>query len=360
MTTERVGVKGRRRFRALLLSILALIVVQVIVLVTRSGPSTTSVRIGNVRNFAEGSVKELRLHAVFVSPFPKYSVTPQGNTVNVGAIGRTTPVPVFVVVDPNHGPRVFLARDPQSGCHLRLASGIVDATFAKQARSLKATFADFCHGDLFSYNGDLLAGPSPRALDQFGVFVDASGRVIVNLLDFRQGGIDPTVALRRTDRPLPTLRAGESCPVTPGNYLDLDEPHRWTFGPGPAYPDLAVDGYGTNTYHYDGLPPDSGWRQLKTLWAIRPDEKGPVLIRGARLDGPGGIGFATDSNGPDTIRLASGTILGREELFTTSANVTNDGWRGFPGATYVRSPGCYVFRVDGNDFGYDLVFRVAP
>jgi Rieske Fe-S protein len=51
-----------------------------------------------------------------------------------------------------------------------------------------AFFIDPCHGDMFSYTGNLLGGgPSGRGMDRFDVIIDADGIVVVNLKEFRNG-----------------------------------------------------------------------------------------------------------------------------------------------------------------------------
>lgn len=37
-----------------------------------------------------------------------------------------------------------------------------------------------CHGSIYAYNGDRIAGPAPRALDRFPLTVDAKGNITVD------------------------------------------------------------------------------------------------------------------------------------------------------------------------------------
>jgi hypothetical protein len=47
-------------------------------------------------------------------------------------------------------------------------------------------------------------------------------------------------------------------------------------------------------------------------------------------------------------------------MFAVRAGTMNgaDGYRQVPGGTYVSTPGCFVWQVDGDQFSYQIVFRV--
>lgn len=87
-----------------------------------------------------------------------------------------------------------------------------------------------------------------------------------------------------------------------------------------------------------------GWFNLKTLWFSFPRYEGPVFIRGRQLDGshPVGIGDAPSRADPEF--PAGPTVNG------------GDGFREWPGGTWLRAPGCYAWQVDGLDFSYVIVF----
>jgi len=36
-----------------------------------------------------------------------------------------------------------------------------------------------------------------------------------------------------------------------------------------------------------------------------------------------------------------------------------DGWREWPGATWLRFPGCYAWQVDGDNFSTAIVFKAV-
>ena len=144
---------------------------------------------------------------------------------------------------------------------------------------------------------------------------------------------------------IPRLSPGSPCPASEetslDDYGDYGGPR---FGPGPAYPTLALrDGHAFLTYligwGYDG------WDGTKVLWTV-PRYNGPYIVRGRQLDGTGELRF---DQGPTwTNKL-------HEELRLV-------GPYGFlnPAATFLRAPGCYAYQVDGRGFSYLIVFEAQP
>jgi hypothetical protein len=92
---------------------------------------------------------------------------------------------------------------------------------------------------------------------------------------------------------------------------------------------------------------EDGWYGTKTLWVIAPEYMGPVLIRGAQLDGNGPVGFGENPLIGHLVIPPGPTV-----------NMLPDGSRTAPGGTYVKGPGCYALQVDGLDFSYVIVFDV--
>jgi hypothetical protein len=111
-------------------------------------------------------------------------------------------------------------------------------------------------------------------------------------------------------------------------------------GRGPAYAVLGSS-YGADL---NGEIAKGGWHYHKTLWAFAPSYRGPLLIRGRRLDAAGGVRFHV--GGPPLKEL----------------RVPPDGprlrWRYLPSDTLFRTAGCYGFQIDGRSFGETIVFRV--
>ena len=92
---------------------------------------------------------------------------------------------------------------------------------------------------------------------------------------------------------------------------------------------------------------DQGWHQLKTLWFGLPSYQGPVLIRGRQLDGTNPVVFGEAPALVDPQLPPGPTVNGRH------------GYREWPGATWLRSPGCYGWQVDGLGFTRIFVFQAV-
>lgn len=127
-------------------------------------------------------------------------------------------------------------------------------------------------------------------------------------------------------------------------------------GRGPVYPVLrypasppdpnAVVRYTNNG---EGIRID-GWWYYKTMWIRDPSYRGRALIRGRRLDGPGGLRFQP-GGGPEptfaTLRLPR-------------PKPSDDEWAFMIGSTLIRRAGCYGLQIDGDDFSRLVVFKAVP
>ncbi|HEY5385631.1 MAG TPA: hypothetical protein VIJ56_10370 [Acidimicrobiales bacterium] len=91
-----------------------------------------------------------------------------------------------------------------------------------------------------------------------------------------------------------------------------------------------------------------GWGALKTVWLSLPAYKGPYLVRGERLDGPG------------SVRIGDSPSRGSFVVPTGVSVNGGDGYR--PGIAYVwlRQAGCYGFQIDGTTFTRTVVLYVVP
>ena len=141
---------------------------------------------------------------------------------------------------------------------------------------------------------------------------------------------------------------GAPCPVSKG--------HVKLFGPGT--PMGITDAGPAHFMSVGGAPPavvDISWTPLdpkryegqKAPWIIDRTYRGPVLIRGMRLDAPGPVRF---SEGGD--RRVSALYLGRGE------RVQPSGRRVLAALLLVQAPGCYGLQVDGLTFSQTIVVRV--
>jgi hypothetical protein len=148
---------------------------------------------------------------------------------------------------------------------------------------------------------------------------------------------------------LPKLSAGASCPVS-----HVDRLIRWKrsnifggsgIGRGPVYPALPSAFFMATRDRQYGGP----WFGTKVFWYVRPSYRGPVLIRGHRLDGPQRMGF----NG----RKVANPELRIKRNESVSWEGRPPGSRGVPSGVRVLTPGCYGFQIDGTSFSRIVVVR---
>lgn len=139
---------------------------------------------------------------------------------------------------------------------------------------------------------------------------------------------DPFVQSRLLSRPLhlPTIRPGARCPVAAITKTSLG------LGAGPAFPRLGTG----STMKVLGVA-------HKVLWFVLPSYKGPVLIRGGRVDGVATLRF--DEEG-----------IAKSSLFLAQ---TDGGPRYRPSYMWAAAAGCYAYQIDGTTFSRTIVFRVT-
>jgi hypothetical protein len=89
----------------------------------------------------------------------------------------------------------------------------------------------------------------------------------------------------------------------------------------------------------------SAWSGNKVLWIVAPVYRGPVLIRGGRLDGPEGLRFNLGVDPPSQLWMDA-----------VPDYVSSD-WRNEPSLTRIQAPGCYAYQVDGQGFSEIIVFE---
>jgi hypothetical protein len=158
---------------------------------------------------------------------------------------------------------------------------------------------------------------------------------------------------RALHRPLHLPRL--SSPACPVSRVDrrVDWSHTHIFGGsgtgrGPAYPGLGSSSgliYATRDTQYGSV-----WFGEKVFWYVLPSYKGPVLIRGARLDGPQRMGF----NGTTT----PNTELRIDTFDSVHWSGQPHGSRGIASGVRVLAPGCYGIQVDGTSFSRVVVVTV--
>ncbi len=148
-------------------------------------------------------------------------------------------------------------------------------------------------------------------------------------------------------RPLhyPSLGTDGSCPTSAATTQYLGYFHSVAFGSGSVK--LVIDNEGDlRRGRVDlGKTEFRGWFALDTLWFSSPKYTGPFVVRATRLG----------AHGPVRVFAAGQPIPGPLVVPSGPAANTKDGYRAFPEATWVATPGCYAWQVDGRSFSEVIV-----
>lgn len=146
---------------------------------------------------------------------------------------------------------------------------------------------------------------------------------------------------------LPSLAAGARCPVTRGQNSTSAYVKGEEYGSGPVRLVVGDRGEASRGVVVLGNPDRSPWLAAENVLLIDASYRGPVLLRGERLDGPGTAFF--DGN----------EVRSYLDPPYPDANTQNDGSRTPPASIFVRSPGCYGFQIDGTDFTTTIVLELT-
>ena len=154
-------------------------------------------------------------------------------------------------------------------------------------------------------------------------------------------------AFLRTPLRLPTLAAGATCPVSPVADVRV----------GVASP------RGGPTFYLGGPNPKAGSPWNKTVYALVA-ARGPVLLRGARLDGSGSLkfdGVPADPGSPaETFTAPSGQVSSFYTAVTSPAAMQGDGTNADVFYLYPSVAGCYAIQADGHGFENVVIFQTVP
>ncbi len=192
--------------------------------------------------------------------------------------------------------------------------------------------------------------PTPTPTSEPSLVILTTGNV--------ETDIAPAVwnALRARPVRLPMLPQGAICPAAKGYTVHAS--YGPAIGDGPAY----VVGMGTDgVLHAAGPAAGSrgaaAWGYQFTLFVIDPTYQGPVLARGAQIDGGHSLLFnggldQLDGFSPETITLLSQLRLESGPKFGLP-------WPTFPVDLRMLTPGCYAIQMDGVTFSEVIIFRVA-
>jgi len=158
----------------------------------------------------------------------------------------------------------------------------------------------------------------------------------------------------RVSRPLRLTRLapGAACPVSTG----VPPPRGWT-GDGTAHrigPVFFLDGRTSDRIARRGLvlfdPRDwtyvqKGWFGFATILLVDPAYHGPILVRARQLDGTHAVGFGW------------GSVVGSKNAALAHSLKLANGLQDWPGVSWLRSPGCYGWQLDGANFSGLVVLK---
>ncbi|MGH2857803.1 MAG: hypothetical protein ACRDMJ_09990 [Solirubrobacteraceae bacterium] len=151
---------------------------------------------------------------------------------------------------------------------------------------------------------------------------------------------------------LRSLGPGGRCPVSSGYTVSNPYFAGTALGHGPVRVLLADRGDVLHGRVDLGGATRGSLHAIQTLWFAMPGYHGPFVVRGARLGRPGRIEVQA---GEDGQAPGSGPLI---VAAGPTANTFPDGYRTVPGSTWIRSPGCYAWQIDGHGFSETIVFAV--
>ncbi len=98
----------------------------------------------------------------------------------------------------------------------------------------------------------------------------------------------------------------------------------------------------------------------RTVWISDPAYRGPVLVRGRRIDAPGTVRFGSALTPSSELRLPAGEWEDSEEVRERWPRAVRSGWRFAIDNTRVDPDGCYAIQIDGESFSDVIVFASTP
>jgi len=158
---------------------------------------------------------------------------------------------------------------------------------------------------------------------------------------------------------LPTVAPGAACPVSDVRRFPAGAGFNSPFdalGPGPLHlagnrPIDLANG------EQDRVGP---WRSQKVIWVIDETYSGPLLLRGARIDGAGDLAFLRYLGAAGYTGGAGDGAPHRSLLYPRAglSGAAPAALESLPSGIFVKGPGCYAVQADGVGFSETLVFEV--
>lgn len=202
---------GRRRVIAVLAALVLVAAAGAAGWLLRGGvdEDPTAVPVGHVSDFPSGSVKERVLDVGHYD-----SVGVEGPLEDATAGGEVASTRLFIVNHPESGFLAVLQRSPWLGCRVvEVTAGEASDFGGTLPAGFERGFRDPCHGGLFSLDGQRLAGPGERDLDQFPIRYLPDGTLVVDVTNLQSTQAAEAVHSGTTTEPV-TPVASTRIPTT--------------------------------------------------------------------------------------------------------------------------------------------------
>jgi hypothetical protein len=150
---------------------------------------------------------------------------------------------------------------------------------------------------------------------------------------------DPAALLARPLK-LKAVQSGSACPITPVSSRKLD----------------VTDPRGSGPFFLGGEMPRGAFPWNKMVWVLVDGAQGPVLLRGARVDGSGSLQF---SGNPASASEKGAILSSNGGVSATFYQRVIDQGAGDAFYVYPETQGCYALQVDGPSFEDVIVIRAS-
>jgi hypothetical protein len=187
--------------------------------------------------------------------------------------------------------------------------------------------------------------PTLRVASVVAALVVGTGLVAVALVRAPSGDIGSSPSPGASGLlHLPVVAPGQRCPVSEPTASGPNHP--MLLGDGPVRLALATS---AGSVFFEATP-GGGWKAIDALWTAEPGLTGDVLVRGARLDRTGELGFGDTADPLKELRLAA---RGQTQAI---------GDRALMGTTQIRVKvaGCYGLEIDAGRRSSVVVFEAKP
>lgn len=208
-----------------------------------------------------------------------------------------------------------------------------------------------------------------RRLTGLVVLLAAGGAYLV--LQGATSATPPQASLLSRPLHYPSLGPGGRCPVSTGYFAHNPAFVGGVLGHGPVRVLVGDAGDVPHGHAELGRTAAAGWYALFTVWFAMPSYNGPFVVRGTRLGARGPIevssGDGGQAPGSGPLVVHAGPTINTFDIYWRHVRLRDPvtgrlvpaligyGYRTQPTGTWVRSPGCYAWQVDGRGFSENLV-----